>query len=147
MRYMQVFLATAILMTSFGCSCISTVERANLTSAASREEYISSHPDGVYNDCISNGEIMYGMTAHEVIASWGLPNVYMVTRTTPSEQWIYYIKDRGSLAMLIYTLGFSDDTLRVWDIDQKRLVGQEIVSHRESDRGLPDSSHRTMGKK
>ena len=77
------------------------------------------------------------MSSHEVLASWGLPNVYVVTRTSPTEQWIYYLKDRDSLTMLIYTLTFADDTLQVWDVDQKRFVGQGIVSTDDMKHAVP----------
>jgi hypothetical protein len=136
MRLMLVLSTVAMLLTSYGCSCVPTVERANLTSAASREEFTKTHPDCAHNDCIKNGEIVRGMSAHEVMASWGLPNVYIVTRTSPSEQWIYYVRDRDSLSMLIYTLGFADDTLRVWDVDQKRPVGLGIATANENPRNV-----------
>jgi hypothetical protein len=147
MRFVLICFAAALLMTSYGCSCVSTIERANLIPAASREDYIKLHPDGPYNDCIKNGEIVRGMNTREVFASWGLPNVYIVTRTVPSEQWIYYIKDRDSLAMLIYTLSFADDTLQVWDIEHKRFVGQEIVSGGRNVHEIPVGTSRDMGKK
>ncbi|MDD4856467.1 MAG: hypothetical protein PHD74_00015 [Candidatus Krumholzibacteria bacterium] len=146
MRLALVFSVGAMLFISYSCSCVSTIERANLVPACSREEYVKLHPEGAHNDCIKNGEIVRGMCAHEVFASWGLPNVYIVTRSAPSEEWIYYVKDQSSLAMLIYTLSFTDDTLRVWNIDQKRFVGQEIVSARESFE-LPVGSTRDIDKK
>jgi len=131
MRLVLILSAMALLATTYGCSCVSTIERADLTAAASRDEYVRLHPDGLHNGCIKNGEIVRGMSAREVIASWGLPNVYIAAKTTPAEQWIFYIKDHDSLSMLIYTLGFMDDTLQAWDIEQKRFVGQGIVSGRE----------------
>ena len=147
MRFMLILSAVALLATSYGCSCVATVERATLTPAVGRAEYVKLHPDGAHNDCIRNGEIVRGMSAHEVVASWGLPNVYVLTRKSPSEQWIYYIKDRGSLAMLIYTLGFADDTLRVWNIDQKRDVGQGIVSIGGNSRQNPATTARDLRRK
>lgn len=147
MRFMLILSAVALLATSYGCSCVSTVERATLTPPAARAEYIRYHPDGAHNDCIRNGEIMRGMSAHEVVASWGLPNVYVLTRRSPSEQWIYYIKDRDSLAMLVYTLGFADDTLRVWNIDQKRDVGQGIVSVGDNSRRVLATTARDLRRK
>jgi hypothetical protein len=128
MRMVMILCACAVLGASLGCSCVSTVERVNRTPMESREEYVKSHPDCTFGESILNGEIVRGMCAPEVIASWGLPNVYAVEKSSPTEQWIYYLKDRDSLTMLIYTLTFADDTLQVWDIDQKRFVGQGIVS-------------------
>lgn len=140
------FSAAALLLVSCGCSCVSTIERANLVPVCSREEYIRLHPESVHNDCIKNGEIVRGMSAHEVVASWGVPNVYIVARAVPSEQWIYYVRDRNSLVMLIYTLSFTEDTLKTWNVDQKRFVGQEIVSSSES-LELPVGSTRELKKK
>lgn len=147
MKKVLVCSIVAMLVTGYGCSCVSTVERANITPAESREEYVKAHPEGTYNECIREGEITAGMTMHEVIASWGMPNVYVVTRTQPAEQWIYYLKDRDSLSMLIYTLSFSDDTLRVWDIDQKRFVGQGIVSYDKTGRRIPAATAPAHGKR
>lgn len=137
MRLVLIICACALLVAAIGCSCVSTVERANRLPAACREDYVKLHPGCSYAESIVNGEIVRGMSSHEVIASWGLPNVYVVTRTSPTEQWIYYLRDRDALTMLIYTLTFADDTLQIWDIDQKRFVGQGIVSTDENKRVVP----------
>jgi len=128
MRMAMILCVCALLAASAGCSCISTVERADRTPRSCREDFVKLHPDCAYRESVLNGEIVRGMNAQEVLASWGLPNVYVVLRTSPTEQWIYYLKDRDSLTMLIYTLTFADDTLQVWDIDQKRFVGQGIMA-------------------
>jgi hypothetical protein len=39
--------------------------------------------------------------------------------------------------MLIYTLTFADDTLQVWDVDQKRFVGQGMASTDDTKRPPP----------
>jgi hypothetical protein len=41
--------------------------------------------------------------------------------------------------MLIYTLTFADDTLQVWDVDQKRFVGQGLASTGERKDDMPVS--------
>jgi hypothetical protein len=132
MRYVLILVAVTFVMAFCACSGVSTLERANLTSLESRQEYVKLHPEGDHNNFIQNGEIVPGMNVHEVIASWGLPNVYVVTRMEPTEQWIYYLKDRDSLSMLIYTLSFANDTLQIWNVEQKRFVGQGIVSKDET---------------
>jgi hypothetical protein len=128
MKIALVLCACLILAACIGCSCVSTVERVNRIPAVNREDYVKLHPECDHRNSIVNGEIIPGMSANEVMASWGFPNVYVVTRTSPTEEWIYYLKDRDSLTMLIYTLTFADDTLQVWDIDQKRFVGQGVIS-------------------
>lgn len=121
-------LLAAMAFLCFGCSCKSTIERADLVAVEAREEYARLHPDGIFNEFIRNGEITKGMSVHEVIASWGMPNVYAVAKGSPEERWIYYVRDRESLSLLIYSLRFQDDTLKVWDIDIKRSTGHRIAS-------------------
>lgn len=137
MKKLPILLAVLAVVWS-GCTCKSTVERANLVAADAREDYVRLHPDGIFNDLIREGEITHGMSVNEVIASWGMPNVYALSRSSPSEHWIYYIRDRESLSMLIYTLTFENDTLRVWDIDQKRLTGQGIAAGGEPLPEIPE---------
>ncbi len=111
-----------------GCSTVSTVERAELTDPISREDYIANHPECQFKDFIKNGEIVRGMTIYDVIASWGLPNVYITGKENDNEYWIYYIGVENSNSILIYTLTFNEDTLKDWDIDQKRFIDRGIVS-------------------
>ncbi len=142
MKMIIILCGCALLAAFIGCSCVSTVERANRTPMACREDFVKLHPGCVHGESIVNGEIVRGMSSNEVLASWGLPSVYVVTKMSPLEQWIYYLKDRESLTMLIYTLTFADDTLQVWDVDQKRFVGQGIVSRDDTKRAMPVSTVR-----
>jgi hypothetical protein len=130
MRRLPILFA-ALAMVWSGCSCKSATERADLIAAEAREEYVRIHPDGTFNDLILEGEITHGMSAREVMAAWGLPNVYAVSRSSPAEHWIYFVRDRDALSMLIYTLTFEDDTLRVWDVDNKRFTTQGIAAKYE----------------
>lgn len=125
---LPVILCVAVLAAVCGCSCTSTVERANLTSAEARQQYVAVHPDCAFGDLIREGEITRGMCSHEVIASWGMPNVYVLSKKVPGEQWIYYIRDPEAASVLVYTLTFEADTLSAWDIDQKRLTGLGIAA-------------------
>ena len=120
-------IAALLLVVMLGCSGVSTVERADLTKVESREHFIDLNPNSLFCEHIRNGEIVRGMNIYEVIASWGLPNVYLVSQENVSENWIYYVEDRDSRSILIYTLTFSDDKLETWEIDMKRFVDQRIV--------------------
>ena len=141
MRSKLIVFAAVLPLVALGCSGVSNVERASLTSLEAREAYVAAHPDNVFSDCIRNGEITKGMSAYEVVASWGLPNVYAVSKSKPGERWIYYLRDKDSLSLLIYTLSFSDDTLRVWDIDQRRVRGESLVTSVD----LPTEAPRDIG--
>lgn len=111
-----------------GCAGVSTVEREYLTKPETREEYLHEHPDCAFVRQIRNGEIMRGMIAEEVMASWGLPNVYMASDTSPQEFWVYYVQGSTTNSILIYTLVFDDAQLGGWEIDQKRFTDTRIVS-------------------
>lgn len=128
MRCTLVVIAVLALMTALGCSGVSTVEKADLTNPTAREGYVKTHLGDVHAMFVRDGEITKGMSADEVIASWGMPNVYSLSRTEPSENWIYYVKARDSAVIFIYTLTFRADTLAMWDIEQRRVAGQPIVS-------------------
>jgi len=114
-----------LFLLNLGCSCVSHVERETFQAPEAREAYAKSHPDGVYCQNIRNGEIVRGMNGHEVLASWGLPNVYLLSEKKPEEYWVYYTADNQANAVLIYTLTFDDeDQLADWDIDIKRFANQ-----------------------
>jgi hypothetical protein len=127
MRYKALLLVCILATTAFACSGISTLEREDVISPASREDYLRTHPEGLYNHCIKNGEITRGMGVYEVLAAWGMPNIYLASRNKPVENWIYYVEDEESRAVLVYTLTFEDEILREWDIDMKRFVDSRLV--------------------
>lgn len=137
MRTMMKAIAALLLLFTFGCSGLSTVERAELTNIESREHFITSNPGSIYCENIRNGEIVRGMNIYEVIASWGLPNVYLVSRKEPHENWIYYVQDQDTRSILIYTLTFGDDLLDGWEIDMKRFIDQRVVYDFDMPRRLP----------
>lgn len=128
MRFTSFLLVTILVFLCLGCSGMSNIERESLTKPEAREDYILKHPEGKHNECIRNGEIIRGMDIYEVIASWGLPNVYLAPKEEPWEYWIYYIQHDDSRVVLVYTLTFGDDLLKDWSIDQKRFVHNRIAS-------------------
>jgi hypothetical protein len=127
MKTMTKVIAALLFLSMVGCSGISTIERAELTNLESREHFIATNPSSIYCENVRNGEIVQGMNIYEVIASWGLPNVYLVARKEPRENWIYYVQDADTRSILIYTLTFDDNLLEGWEIDMKRFVDQRVV--------------------
>jgi hypothetical protein len=147
MKYALSILATLLFLLSSGCSNLSTVERAELTDVESREYFITTNPSSQFCDYIRNGEIIRGMNIYEVIASWGLPNVYLVSRKEPHENWIYYVEDPDTRSLLVYTLSFRDNVLEAWEIDMKRFVDQRIVYDSDVPRRLPARSIKETSKR
>jgi hypothetical protein len=126
MRKTSILLVAAIILIQLGCTGRSTVEKEYFISPEARQFYIAEHPDGTFNEYIKNGEIIRGMDFNEVIASWGLPNVYLHSTKAPREYWFYYVEDPSSNTVLIYTLSFEQDILGDWDIDIKRFDGRGL---------------------
>ncbi len=141
MKITGILLTAVLLCAAIGCSGISRTEREYFTRPEAREQYIIDHPDCAHSDQIRNGEIVRGMDIYEVIASWGLPNVYLVSEKTPKEYWIYYVQEESSKAVLIYTLTFGGERLEDWDIGQKRFDDYRIVS----DMNVKTEPGRTLG--
>lgn len=141
MKITGILLTVVLLGAAIGCSSISHTEREYFTRPEAREQYIIDHPNCTHSDQIRNGEIIRGMDIYEVIASWGLPNVYLVSKEQPKEYWIYYVQEEASKAVLIYTLTFGGEHLEGWDIDQKRFDDYRIVS----DMSVEAEPARTLG--
>lgn len=104
------------------------VEREELVDLCEREDYVKKHPECRFGENILSGEIVRGMEGNEVMASWGLPNVYLLSKNGPNEYWVYYVHNEDSRSILIYTLTFNDkNNLADWDIDIKRFNGGSYV--------------------
>lgn len=126
MRKHAILLVAAIVIVQLGCTGRSGVEKEYFISPEARQGYVVEHPDGRFNEYIENGEITRGMGYNEVIASWGLPNVYLHSTKAPREYWFYYVEDVNSASVLIYTLCFDMAILGDWEIDIKRFDGQGL---------------------
>ena len=135
------------LIFSVGCSCLSTVERENLVELCDREEFVGKNPDSRFCENILSGEIVRGMEGNEVMASWGLPNVYLVSEDRSQEFWVYYVQNTDSRSVLIYTLAFdSGNLLDDWDIDIKRFSGGSYV-YSPDFKTIPANAKHPVGKK
>ena len=141
MRYLPFLFAMSLLIFVSGCSCTSQIEREDFTSSAAREIYIDGHPESTFQENIRQGEIVRGMNGEEVIASWGMPSVYLTSKVKEEERFIYYIQDRGANSVLVYMLDFdADNILYDWDIDQKRLSSYSLIGYEQA---APDIDNRS----
>ncbi len=132
MRYLPLLFAMPLLIFVSGCSCTSHIERENFTSSEAREIYIEGHPESAFQENIRNGEIVRGMNGDEIVASWGMPNVYLTSSVNDEERFIYYIQDRGAGSVLVYMLDFDEDNILYdWDIDEKRLSSYSLVGYEQ----------------
>ena len=133
MKYLPLLFALLLIAAVAGCSGTSRVEREEFTSSAAREIYIEGHPESAFQENIRNGEIIRGMNEDEVIASWGMPNVYLTSKVRDEERFIYYVQDREANSVLVYSLDFDgDNILYDWHIDEKRLSSYTLVGFEKS---------------
>ncbi len=148
MRYLPLLFAMSLLIFVSGCSCTNQIEREDFTSSDAREIFIEGHPESAFQENIRNGEIIRGMNEDEVIASWGMPNVYLTSRVREEERFIYYIQDKETNSVLVYTLDFdSDNILYDWGIDEKRLSSYGLVNYEDYPISTGSSSGTGSGKK
>lgn len=122
MKIVPYIAVLALLLFQSGCSGVSTVERGRFVEAASRENFCLDNPESRFLEYIRNGEIIRGMDGHEVIGSWGMPNVYLVSKDLTEEYWIYYVQSREVGSVMVYSLVFGDNILADWDVDVKRYA-------------------------
>lgn len=128
MKKVMIICAASLIVFITGCSHYSEIEKAHFTALEDREEYLNKNPDCIHSEHIRKGEITRGMNAKEVMASWGLPNVYLVSRENPEEYWVYYTGDDNNQSILIFTLVFDHgNNLIGWDIDMKRFDDHRVV--------------------
>jgi hypothetical protein len=88
-----------------------------------RQDYVSAHPDGVYNDHILNGEVVKGMNLMEVLASWGLPNSRRHSESGSLEYWFFISQDKEMGMVRRYELVFQDQLLHDWDVVMSSTAG------------------------
>jgi hypothetical protein len=81
-----------------------------------RQDYVSAHPDGIYNDHIVNGEVVKGMNLMEVLASWGLPNSRHHSESGAQEFWFFVSQEKESGMIRRYELVFEDQLLSDWKV-------------------------------
>ena len=138
MKLLPLLLVLPLAVLQCGCSRISTVEREPLIAEETREAYCSAHPDSRYVQHIRDGEIVRGMSGNEVIASWGMPNVYLVSKNGDEEYWIYYVQDPVQNSVMVYSLCFDqDNVLSDWEIDMKRVSDYSLGYLEKSGDGTP----------
>jgi hypothetical protein len=63
-------------------------------------------------------EVVLGMDALEVLASWGVPEKRLAKSSENKEEWTYTSRDKYSPDYVVYELVFVDRLLSRWYIDR-----------------------------
>ena len=106
-----------VLALTASCSSLPKSDHLDDGEVGMRAEYLESHPDGEYNAHISEGRVVKGMGAEEVLASWGLPNLRRSWKHDKAEYWTYYAKDEHTGQVVGYELIFDKQLLTRWVVD------------------------------
>lgn len=122
-------LGLATLLFGWGCTPSGTAGRVDDPGLPeSRDAYIESNPTGVYNEFIDRGQVVPGMHAPEVIASWGMPSLRSLEsrKGEEFELWTYRMKQEETGTHYFYRLFFRNYTLEFWEVDRvETSVGME----------------------
>ncbi len=83
-----------------------------------RADYLASNPDGPYNQYITRGEVVKGMSYVDVLASWGVPRARYRTDVEQNEveYWHYFTLDDVSRDWTQFTFVFEKKVLTEWDV-------------------------------
>jgi len=100
------------------CAHVPTMLNENPETAKLRAEYLRSHPYGAHNAEIQRGEVVRGMDAMEVLASWGVPQKRETKAKGNKELWSYTSRDAQSGDAVVYELAFADRILQHWTMDR-----------------------------
>jgi hypothetical protein len=107
------FVASAVLVSA--CAHVPRAPDPTDEQIAMRATYVAEHPEGHFNERIQRGEIDRGMSAYEVLASWGVPDGRRIDRDRPDEEaWFYLERDEFSQDYIIYEVVFNQRTLAKW---------------------------------
>ena len=96
-----------------------------------RQDYVSAHPEGLYNHHILNGEVVKGMSLMEVLASWGLPNSRRHSETGSQEYWFFVSQDKDAGMIRRYELVFQDQLLHNWNVILSNSAGGYMSENAE----------------
>ena len=124
MKWMCCVCAVVVaLALTASCSSLQQSTTLDADQADLRAEYLANHPDGKFNDHITEGRVVKGMSIVEVLASWGLPNSRRSWKHDNAEYWVYYAKDEHTGQLMSYELIFSEQLLTRWVVNSDAVAG------------------------
>ena len=98
-----------------------------------RQDYVQTHPEGLFNNHILTGEIVKGMNPTEVLASWGRPNQREQSENGSYVFWTYYTSEEQTGEITQYELMFRELKLFGWKV----IMGPPDGGYLARDPNLP----------
>jgi hypothetical protein len=127
-------LAVSIAVTA-GCSYTPRTLNESASVLEIRNDFLTSNPDGEFNEFIRKGEVTRGMNYSEVLASWGAPDARIRTNDNKGEieAWSYTALDDINGDWIQFTFQFEAKMLADWDIQRHvtmngRLAGWSVTN-------------------
>jgi hypothetical protein len=116
-KFLVVTVLTAVALAA-ACAHAPNALNTDDTVSMMREDYVSTHPEGRYNDYIRQGQVTRGMNFLEVSASWGIPETRSRSRDRRFEYWTFFGKDELSGDWTRYTMVFENGILADWELNR-----------------------------
>jgi len=133
--FIHITLLLAFTFVLAGCSYSPRTLNESASVLEVRNDYLTSNPEGEYNEFIRKGEVTRGMDYTEVLASWGAPDARIRTNDNKGEleAWSYTVIDDINGDWIQFTFKFEKKFLIDWDVQRHvtmngRLAGWEIVN-------------------
>jgi len=108
-------LSVSLLVLVVGCASSLRLTRDPRADrlADLRAEYFAMNPDSPYRNNVERGEVVKGMDAFGVLASWGSPE-RRARDEDAAERWVYVDTDENSGNSIEYALSFREGLVDSW---------------------------------
>ena len=133
LRTRRLVLSSCLLLLLIACSHTPRSMNDDLTVQRMREESLREHPGGPFNQYITRGEVVRGMSVLEVSAAWGLPETRRPSKDHKAEYWTYFSEDEISGDWSRYTLTFEETKLADWYVVRHFSTNGELTSWSNSE--------------
>jgi hypothetical protein len=129
----RLVLSSCLLLLFIACAHTPKSQNDDITVQRMRAEFLLDHPNGQFNQYISKGEVVRGMTVLEVSAAWGLPETRRMSKDRKMEYWTYFSEDEISGDWSRYTLTFEETALADWHVVRHFSTNGELTSWSNSE--------------
>jgi hypothetical protein len=139
-------LSVALLVLVVGCASSLQLTRDPRPDrlADLRAEYFAMNPDSPYRNNVERGEVVKGMDAFGVLASWGSPE-RRARDEDAAERWVYVDTDENSGNSIEYALSFREGLLDSWST-LRHAYGGPALRQQESNVVATPSADAPAGK-
>lgn len=118
-RTVFLVLSAVVALLAVACSYTPRSSKVNDYILSLRHDYLSTHPDGEFNEYVRRGEVVKGMDYLAVLAAWGHPDRRLVPSESTLEYWTYIEEDENSKDTVAYKFTFRKSKLYTWNVNRQ----------------------------